>query len=204
MYKSFGKRLVDLVLSVVLIVLTSPVFIIVAIILIFSNNGIPFFIQRRPGLNGKVFQLIKFKTMTEAVDDKGDLLEDEHRLTNFGNLIRRASLDELPQLWNVIKGEMSMVGPRPLLEEYMVLYSESQARRHAVRPGITGWAQVNGRNAIDWKKRFELDVWYVDNMSFFLDFKIILLTFQNILTHEGITRQGHPTMPKFKGNDGES
>jgi lipopolysaccharide/colanic/teichoic acid biosynthesis glycosyltransferase len=200
MYISFGKRLVDLLLGLVLIVLTSPFFITVAIILVFSNNGNPFFIQSRPGLNGKVFSLIKFKTMAEAFDSKGNLLDDEKRLTNFGKIVRKLSLDELPQFWNVLKGEMSIIGPRPLLEEYLVLYSVHQARRHEVRPGITGWAQVNGRNELDWQKRFELDVWYVDNVSFLLDLKIIFLTIQKIFKREGVSQQGHATMPKFRGN----
>jgi len=200
MYISFGKRLMDLLLGLVLIVLTSPFFIIVAIVLVFSNNGNPFFIQSRPGLNGKVFRLIKFKTMAEAFDSKGNLLDDEKRLTNFGKIVRKLSLDELPQFWNVLKGEMSIIGPRPLLEEYLVLYSVHQARRHEVRPGITGWAQVNGRNELDWQKRFELDVWYVDNVSFLLDLKIIFRTIQKIFKREGISQQGHATMPKFRGN----
>ena len=200
MYISFGKRLMDLLLGLVLIVLTSPFFIIVAIVLVFSNNGNPFFIQSRPGLNGKVFRLIKFKTMAEAFDSKGNLLDDEKRLTNFGKIVRKLSLDELPQFWNVLKGEMSIIGPRPLLEEYLVLYSVHQARRHEVRPGITGWAQVNGRNELDWQKRFELDVWYVDNVSFLLDLKIIFRTIQKIFKREGVSQQGHATMPKFKGN----
>jgi undecaprenyl phosphate N,N'-diacetylbacillosamine 1-phosphate transferase len=200
MYISFGKRLVDLLLGLVLIVLTSPFFIIVAIVLVFSNNGNPFFIQSRPGLNGKVFSLIKFKTMAEAFDSKGNLLDDEKRLTNFGKIVRKLSLDELPQFWNVLKGEMSIIGPRPLLEEYLVLYSVHQARRHEVRPGITGWAQVNGRNDLDWQKRFELDLWYVDNVSFLLDLKIIFLTIQKIFKREGVSQQGHATMPKFRGN----
>lgn len=203
MYISFGKRLVDLILALVLIILTSPVFILVALVLFFSNNGKPFFFQRRPGLDGEIFKVIKFKTMVDVFDDEGNLLEDEKRLTNFGKIIRKASLDELPQLWNVLKGEMSIIGPRPLLEEYLSLYSGSQARRHAVRPGITGWAQVNGRNTVDWKKRFELDVWYVDNISFKLDLKIILLTVQKIFMREGVNFQGHATIPKFKGNDPE-
>jgi undecaprenyl phosphate N,N'-diacetylbacillosamine 1-phosphate transferase len=200
MYISFGKRLMDLLLGLVLIVLTSPFFIIVAIVLVFSNNGNPFFIQSRPGLNGKVFRLIKFKTMAEAFDSKGNLLDDEKGLTNFGKIVRKLSLDELPQFWNVLKGEMSIIGPRPLLEEYLVLYSVHQARRHEVRPGITGWAQVNGRNELDWQKRFELDVWYVDNVSFLLDLKIIFLTIQKIFKREGVSQQGHATMPKFRGN----
>lgn len=193
----------DLILALVLIILTSPVFILVVVVLFFLNNGRPFFFQLRPGLNGEIFKLNKFKTMADVFDANGNLLEDEKRLTNFGKIIRKASLDELPQLWNVLKGEMSIIGPRPLLEEYLSLYSGSQARRHAVRPGITGWAQVNGRNTVDWKKRFELDVWYVDNISFKLDLKIILLTVQKIFMSEGVNFQGHATMPKFKGNDPE-
>ncbi|WP_194973863.1 sugar transferase [Aquiflexum lacus] len=203
MYIPFGKRLMDLILALVLIVLTSPFFMIVALVLFFSNNGKPFFYQFRPGLNGEIFKLIKFKTMNDVFDDQGNLLEDEKRLTNFGKIIRKASLDEIPQLWNVLIGEMSLVGPRPLLEEYLALYSYKQARRHEVRPGITGWAQVNGRNDVDWKKRFEMDVWYVDNISFKLDLKIMLLTVQKIFQREGVNFQGHVTMPKFKGNESE-
>ncbi|WP_373521474.1 sugar transferase [Aquiflexum sp.] len=204
MYISFGKRLVDIILALVLIILTSPIFIIVAFALFFLNNASPFFFQRRPGLHGDIFRLIKFKTMTDVFDGQGNLLDDEKRLTDFGKIVRKTSLDELPQFWNVLKGEMSIVGPRPLLEEYLSLYSESQARRHAVKPGITGWAQANGRNNVDWKKRFEMDVWYVDNVSFMLDLKIILLTVQKIFKREGVNYQGHVTMPKFKGNKAES
>jgi len=200
MYISFGKRLLDLFLGLCLIVSTFPVFIIVAIILVILNNGNPFFFQRRPGLNGKVFRLIKFKTMSEVFDSNGNLLDDEKRLTNFGKIIRKLSLDELPQFWNVLKGEMSIIGPRPLLEEYLDLYSDHQARRHDVRPGITGWAQVNGRNDLDWENRFKLDVWYVDNVSFLLDLKIIFLTIHKIFKREGVNQRGHVTMPKFRGN----
>ena len=204
MYISFGKRLIDLILVLGLLVFILPVFIIVTIILFFSNNGSPFFYQKRPGLKGKVFTLIKFKTMSEAIDEKGDLLEDEKRLTKFGAIVRKLSLDELPQFWNVFKGEMSIVGPRPLLEEYLPLYSDYQARRHEVRPGITGWAQVNGRNNLDWITRFELDVWYVDNVSFPLDLKIIFLTIQKAIKREGINMHSHATMPKFTGNEIEN
>ena len=204
MYISFGKRLIDLILDLGLLVFILPVFIIVTIILFFSNNGSPFFYQKRPGLKGKVFTLIKFKTMSEAIDEKGDLLEDEKRLTKFGAIVRKLSLDELPQFWNVFKGEMSIVGPRPLLEEYLPLYSDYQARRHEVRPGITGWAQVNGRNTLDWITRFELDVWYVDNVSFPLDLKIIFLTIQKAIKREGINMHSHATMPKFTGNEIEN
>lgn len=200
MYISFGKRLMDLLLGLCLFVLTSPFFVLVTIVLVFSNKGNPFFIQKRPGLNGEVFRLIKFKTMAEVLDSKGNLLDDERRLTKSGKIVRELSLDELPQLWNVLKGEMSIIGPRPLLEEYLVLYSDHQARRHEVRPGITGWAQVNGRNDLDWGKRFEMDVWYVDNISFLLDLKIIFLTIQKIFIREGVNQQGHATMPKFRGN----
>lgn len=159
-----------------------------------------FFTQVRPGLNGKPFRMVKFRTMTDAKDADGNLLPDDVRLTKFGQFIRSTSLDELPELWNVLKGEMSLVGPRPLLMEYLPLYSEEQARRHEIRPGITGWAQVNGRNAISWEDRFKLDVWYVDHQNFLLDCKIGLLTIAKVFVREGISAQGEATMSKFTGN----
>jgi len=163
-----------------------------------------FFKQTRPGLYGKPFQMIKFRTMTNARDDHGALLPDAERLTAFGRFLRSSSLDELPELWNVFKGEMSLVGPRPLLMEYLPLYSKEQARRHEARPGITGWAQVNGRNAISWEDKFLLDVWYVDNQSFRLDIKILILTIWKVLVRTGISAHGEPTMPRFTGNRPEA
>jgi lipopolysaccharide/colanic/teichoic acid biosynthesis glycosyltransferase len=163
------------------------------------NGGYPFFVQRRPGKSEKIFRLIKFRTMTNKRNSDGNLLPDEQRLTPFGNMIRKTSLDEIPQLINVIKGDMSLIGPRPLLVEYLPLYSTVQKRRHEVRPGITGWAQVNGRNAISWEKKFELDVWYVDHISPGLDVRILLLTIKKVIKPEGISQQGHATMPAFKG-----
>ena len=170
-------------------------------ILVLLKMGTPiFFIQSRPGLNGKTFKMYKFRTMTNKCDKNGKLLEDKDRLSNFGSFLRSTSLDELPTLWNVLCGNMSLVGPRPLLIEYLPLYSKNQARRHDVRPGITGWAQVNGRNAISWNEKFELDTWYVENQSFVLDMKIILLTLKKVIKRDGISHNNHVTMEKFKGN----
>lgn len=201
MYKSIGKRFLDLVLGLTLLMLTSPLIFLVWLILFFTNRGSPFFFQRRPGLNERIFLLVKFKTMKDVYDDMGILLEDEKRLTGIGKLVRSTSLDELPQLWNVLIGDMSLIGPRPLLEEYLVLYSKEQNKRHSVKPGITGWAQVNGRNDMTWGKRFQLDIWYVENMSFSLDLKIIKMTILRIIKRDGISQEGHSTMPKFKGNN---
>jgi lipopolysaccharide/colanic/teichoic acid biosynthesis glycosyltransferase len=167
--------------------------------LFFANNGNPFFFQSRPGKNNRVFLLWKFKTMNDLKDANGNLLPDEKRITRFGRFIRKSSLDEIPQLFNVLKGDMSLIGPRPLLVEYLPLYSDRQKRRHNVRPGITGWAQVNGRNAISWEEKFEFDVWYVDHVNFLLDMKILALTIKKIFKSEGISQQGHATMPVFKG-----
>lgn len=200
MYKSIGKRFLDLVLGLFLLILTSPLIFLVWLTLFLTNHGSPFFYQRRPGLNEKIFLLVKFKTMKDVYNDEGSLLEDEKRLTRIGKFVRSSSLDELPQLWNVLRGDMSLVGPRPLLEEYLVLYSKEQSQRHSVKPGITGWAQVNGRNDMTWGKRFKLDIWYVENLSFFLDLEIILKTILKIIKSDGINQEGHSTMPKFKGN----
>jgi lipopolysaccharide/colanic/teichoic acid biosynthesis glycosyltransferase len=164
-----------------------------------GNN--PFFCQRRPGKNGKVFNLIKFKTMTDDIDSEGNLLSDEKRLTKLGSFIRKTSLDEIPQLINILKTDMSFIGPRPLLVEYLPLYNDEQKKRHLIKPGITGWAQVNGRNAISWQKKLELDVWYVENISFLLDLKIIYLTFKKVTASEGINSTTHVTMEKFNGNN---
>jgi len=194
------KQLFDLVIALIGLILLLPISIFVLIILLFVNKGIPFFIQKRPGKNEKTFKLIKFKTMNNNKNSKGDLLPDEKRLTKIGKLLRKTSLDEIPQLLNVIKGDMSLIGPRPLLVDYLPLYSEFQKRRHNVKPGITGWAQVNGRNTISWQKKFKFDVWYVENISFLLDFKIIFLTIKKVFNSEGINSTTSTTMEKFKGN----
>lgn len=194
------KRFADLFLAVIILLLLLPVFIVLSI-LVKTKLGSPIlFTQIRPGINGKPFKLLKFRSMTDSVDDNGLLLPDEKRLTSFGKALRASSLDELPSLVNVIKGDMSFIGPRPLLMEYLPLYTAHQSRRHEVRPGITGWAQVNGRNAISWEKKFEYDVWYVDNKSFWLDIKIIILTIKKVFRKEGIASEGEATMSKFKGN----
>ena len=200
MYRSFIKPICDLIFCLGLFIVTSPVFIIIALLLLIVNRGNPFFIQPRPGKNGKIFRVIKFKTMYDRRDAEGDLLPDAERMTTVGKFVRKTSLDEMPQLLNVIKGDMSLIGPRPLLVEYLPLYSTEQARRHEVRPGITGWAQVNGRNAITWEKKFEYDVWYVDHVSFGLDLKILLMTIAKVFKREGISQDGHQTMERFKGN----
>ncbi len=200
MYKSFFKPLFDFLFSVIGLVLVSPLFVVVTIALYFANNGNPFFFQLRPGINGEIFRIIKFKTMNDKMDLKGNLLSDGERLTNIGKFVRKTSLDEIPQLLNVMKGDMSIVGPRPLLPEYLSLYSSTQSRRHEVKPGITGWAQVNGINAISWQQKFELDVWYVDNISFWLDLKIVLLTVKKVFMSEGINGIGQITTEAFKGN----
>lgn len=200
MYKSFFKPLFDFIFSLLGLMLLSPLFIIVTVGLYFANNGKPFFFQLRPGINGKIFRIIKFKTMNDKKDLEGNLLSDGERLTKIGKFVRKTSLDEIPQLLNVLKGDMSIIGPRPLLPEYLPLYNESQRQRHEVKPGITGWAQVNGRNAISWQQKFELDVWYVDNISFWLDLKIVFLTIKKVIIREGINSQGQITTEAFKGN----
>lgn len=199
MYRNYLKRLLDLTCSITAFCLLLPLCLTVTVLLFFANNGKPFFFQRRPGKDGRIFLLMKFKTMNDRKDAHGRLLPDEQRLTRVGKFIRKTSLDELPQLINVIKGDMSLVGPRPLLAEYLPLYTSFQNRRHEVKPGITGWAQVNGRNAISWESKFELDVWYVEHLSLALDFKIILLTIKKVFKTEGISQQGHATMPVFTG-----
>ena len=195
------KRAIDLILSLVGFIILFPVFIIVTIALWANNHGSPFFIQRRPGRNGIPFRLIKFKTMNDRVDSTGTLLPDADRLTGLGKFIRKTSLDEIPQLLNVIKGDMSLIGPRPLLMEYLSLYSSEQRRRHEVRPGITGWAQVNGRNAISWKQKFQYDIWYVDHLSFTLDLKILLITVLKVFKAEGISASGVATAKRFDGKN---
>lgn len=198
------KRIFDVFISAVVLILFSPAFAIVAF-KIRRNLGSPiFFRQIRPGRDGKPFEMIKFRTMREVVEGEGDsLADDKARMTPLGDLLRSTSLDELPELWNVLKGDMSLVGPRPLLMEYLPLYSVEQFRRHDVRPGITGWAQVNGRNSIDWDDKFKLDVWYVDNQSFVLDIKILLLTMKKVFLRDGISTEGYVTSDFFKGNKGD-
>ena len=195
------KRIFDFVLSLAALIVLSPIIAIVAL-KIRKNLGSPIlFRQTRPGMNGKPFKMVKFRTMKDAVDLKGNSLPDSDRMTPFGYKLRNTSLDELPELWNVLKGDMSLVGPRPLLMRYLPLYTTEQARRHEVRPGVTGWAQVNGRNAISWKDKFSLDVWYVDNHNLFLDIKILFLTVKKVFVREGISADDHVTMAEFKGRD---
>ena len=201
MYKNFIKPAIDFVLALVGFLFLSPVFVLVTIGLFFANDGKPFFFQLRPGKDGKIFKIIKFKTMTDKKDENGNLLPDADRLTKIGSFVRKTSLDEIPQLLNVIKGDMSLVGPRPLLPKYLELYNDFQRRRNEVKPGITGWAQVNGRNSISWEKKFEYDVWYVDNVSFLLDVKILILTVLKVVKSEGINEQGQATSNEFKGNN---
>lgn len=202
MYKNCFKRMIDCCLAMVAIVVLSPVMAAVAVLLAVANKGAGVvFTQTRPGKNGRLFKVMKFKTMTDERDENGNLLPDAQRLTKTGKFIRSTSLDELPQLFNVLKGDMALIGPRPLLPQYLPLYSKEQTRRHDVRPGITGWAQVHGRNAISWKKKFELDVWYVDHCSFWLDLKIILLTVKKVIIREGITQEGQATAEYFNGNN---
>lgn len=199
LYNNYFKRPFDCLVSTGGFLLFIPLFLVITALLWGANKGSPFFFQRRPGKNGRVFWLIKFRTMNNRKDASGELLPDAMRLTSLGRFIRKTSLDELPQLINVIKGDMSLVGPRPLLVEYLPLYTALQNRRHEVRPGITGWAQVNGRNAISWKQKFELDIWYVDHLSWQLDCKILWMTMKKVFKTEGISQQGHATMPAFKG-----
>ncbi|MEZ9245971.1 sugar transferase [Vibrio lentus] len=197
------KRLFDFCASFLALILFSPIIFFVAW-KIKKNLGSPvIFRQTRPGLNGKPFEMIKFRSMKDAVDPQGNTLPDSERMTAFGDKLRSSSLDELPELWNVLKGDMSLVGPRPLLMQYLPLYNQEQARRHESRPGITGWAQVHGRNAISWDDKFKLDVWYVDNSSLWLDIKIIFLTIKTVFIKEGISAEGHVTIEPFKGNDGD-
>ncbi len=200
-YRNIVKPIADLFAAFVLLILTFPIWSVTAVLLAFLNGGSPFFRQNRPGKNGKIFTIIKFKTMTDAVDKVGNLLPDAQRLTPIGAMARKLSIDELPQLFNVLKGDMSLVGPRPLLPEYLPLYNERQAKRHEVKPGITGWAQVNGRNAVEWKAKLEFDVYYVENQSFFLDFKILIRTLINVLSRKGITDGTNATTTKFAGNE---
>lgn len=200
MYKSFIKTFLDFMLALIGLIILMPLFIIISVLIIFKLNAPVFFKQSRPGLNGETFEIYKFRTMTNECDENGVPLSDEERLSKFGKFLRSTSLDELPGLWNVLNGTMSLIGPRPLLIEYLPLYSDRQARRHEVKPGITGWAQVNGRNAIEWNEKFELDVWYVENLTFFLDIKILYLTLKKVIRRDGISHNNHVTMKKFKGN----
>lgn len=200
MYRNVFKRLIDVLLSGMAFVIAFPVFLLIASVFYFLNDGKPFFYQVRPGKQGKLFTVIKFKTMNDRRGVDGELLPDAVRLTPFGKFVRKTSLDEIPQLLNVIKGDMSLIGPRPLLVEYLPLYNETQARRHDVRPGITGWAQVNGRNAISWERKFELDVWYVEHLSWLLDLKIVFLTVFKVFKSEGISSGTSATMEKFEGS----
>lgn len=201
MYKNYFKRLFDFTAALVGLLLLSPIFILVTIGLFFANQGKPFFFQIRPGKDEKLFRIVKFKTMQDKTDAEGNLLSDAERLTRIGGFVRKTSLDEIPQLLNVLKGDMSLIGPRPLLVQYLPLYNAEQKKRHDVRPGITGWAQVNGRNAITWKRKFELDIWYVDHISFILDIKILFLTIKKVFVREGITQEGQATMEVFNGNN---
>ena len=200
MYKSFLKPLLDFAFALLGLLLLIPIFLLVTIALTVVNKGKPFFFQTRPGKNEVLFKIIKFKTMTDEKDASGNLLPDADRMTFVGNFVRKTSLDEIPQLINVLKGDMSLIGPRPLLPEYLPLYNSEQKKRHQLKPGITGWAQVNGRNAISWQQKFEFDVWYVENYNWRVDLKILLLTLKKVLVKEGITSRTSATMEKFKGN----
>ncbi|RKE82871.1 sugar transferase [Chryseobacterium sp. AG363] len=199
MYRVFVKRVFDFILALTGLLIISPIFIVFFVALAIANEGKPFFLQRRPGKNGKIFTIIKFKTMNDKTDSDGNLLSDAERLTTVGSFVRKTSIDEIPQLINVLIGDMALIGPRPLLVQYLPLYDEHQARRHEVRPGITGWAQINGRNAISWEEKFNLDVWYVDHVSFMLDLRIIFLTIKKVFIREGISADGHVTIEPFKG-----
>lgn len=201
MYKNIIKPTFDFLAAVVALLILSPVLIIVTILLYRANTGKPFFYQSRPGKNGDIFKIVKYKTMTDEKDDQGDLLPDSERLTKIGSFVRKTSIDEIPQLFNVLKGDMSIVGPRPLLPQYLKLYNEEQLKRHEVKPGITGWAQVNGRNAISWLKKFEYDVWYVKNQSFGLDLKILFKTIKKVVISEGITAENMATTEPFNGRN---
>lgn len=200
MYKKYLKRILDFLTAFFGLLILSPVFIIVTICLFIANKGKPFFFQSRPGKDEKVFKIVKFKSMNDRKDKDGNLLPDAVRLTKVGAFVRKTSLDEIPQLINVLKGDMSLIGPRPLLVQYLPLYNDRQKRRHDVRPGITGWAQVNGRNAISWPQKFEYDVWYVENLSFALDVKIIFMTIKKVFIREGISMEGEATTQYFEGN----
>lgn len=194
------KRVLDLFVAALAIIVLSPLLAAIAL-LVFLKLGAPiFYRQKRPGLNGRPFELIKFRSMLEAYDEAGRPLPNDQRVTHFGQLLRSLSLDELPELWNILKGDMSLVGPRPLLIDYLPLYNERQLRRHEVKPGLTGWSQINGRNSISWEEKFELDIWYVENATFGLDLKIIFMTLLKVLRREGISHEGSVSMPRFRGS----
>lgn len=200
-YSGFIKRALDLMISLLLLIITLPLLLTCSVLLALQNGGSVFFYQKRPGYKEKPFYIMKFKTMSDQKDEEGNLLPDHERITVIGKWIRKLSIDELPQLFNVLKGDMSMIGPRPLLIKYLPLYSDQQRRRHQVKPGITGWAQVNGRNSINWTKKFELDIYYVENVSFMLDFKIFWLTILKILKRDGVNQSENRTMPPFDGTN---
>lgn len=201
MYPKVVKRILDFGCALVLLILASPVLLVVTVLLAVANEGKPFFLQARPGKNERIFKIVKFKSMNDKKDPNGVLLPDGERITKIGKFVRKSSLDELPQLWNVLTGDMSLIGPRPLLISYLPRYNEAQRRRHHVRPGITGWAQVNGRNAISWPKKFEYDVWYVDHISFALDAKIFFMTLKKVLKRADISADNHATMQTFMGSE---
>lgn len=202
MYARYIKRIIDFCIAAVALLVLSPLLVVVTVWLHFANRGAgAFFFQERPGKNARIFRVVKFKTMTDERDANGQLLPDEQRLTRVGRFVRSTSIDELPQLWNVLRGDMALIGPRPLLVQYLPLYSPRQARRHEVRPGITGWAQCHGRNAISWTQKFEYDVWYVDHLSFLTDLKVIWLTIKTVLTRSGIAHEGSATMEPFDGKN---
>lgn len=202
MYKNFFKRILDFTIVLVVLLIIWPILLVITLWLHIANKGAgAFFTQLRPGKNGKLFKVIKYKTMTDEKDQQGNLLPDAQRLTKVGKFVRSTSIDELPQLINVLEGDMALIGPRPLLPQYLPLYSKEQARRHEIRPGITGWAQINGRNAISWTKKFEYDVWYVDHCSFWLDLKIAFLTIKKVFIREGISQEGQATMEFFNGHN---
>ncbi len=201
MYPKIVKRILDFGSALLLLILASPVLLVVTVLLAFANKGKPFFYQARPGKNERIFNIVKFKSMNDKKGPDGALLPDGERITKVGNFVRKSSLDELPQLWNVLKGDMSIIGPRPLLISYLPRYNEEQRKRHNVRPGITGWAQVNGRNAISWDKKFEYDVWYVEHMSFSLDLKILVMTLKKVIKRADISAANHATMETFMGSE---
>ncbi|SOC80311.1 Sugar transferase involved in LPS biosynthesis (colanic, teichoic acid) [Salinimicrobium sediminis] len=201
MYRRYWKPLIDFLIAFTALIFLSPFLLFFIFLLALANGGNPFFLQRRPGKQGEIFRIIKFKTMTDARDAEGNLLPDSERLTAVGKFVRKTSVDEIPQLINVVKGDMSLVGPRPLLPEYLKIYTPRQHKRHLVKPGITGWAQVNGRNAISWNKKLELDVWYVENLSFLLDIKILWLTFLKVVKSEGVNTANMATTEPFNGNN---
>ena len=198
-YSKYIKRVLDFIISLLALTVLSPLLLVLTLVGAVKMRGNPFFVQERPGRNGRVFRLIKLRSMTNEKKN-GELLPDEERLTGYGRFLRRTSLDELPELWNILVGHMSIVGPRPLLVKYLPLYNEHQARRHEVRPGLTGWAQVNGRNSITWEQKFDYDVWYVDHVSFALDFRIVMMTVRSVLKREGISGDNNATMAEFTGS----